>query len=35
MSQRMITVVVVALAFYLVGVKYPGIGQTALAKIGM
>jgi len=34
-SYHWATVIVVLLVAYLVGVKYPGIGQSALAKVGL
>jgi hypothetical protein len=29
------TVILVAVIFYLVGVKFPSIGQSALSKVGL
>jgi hypothetical protein len=35
MSNRLITIVVVAVVFYIIGIKFPATGQMVLAKVGL
>lgn len=34
-AHHLVVVVLVILAVYLIGVKYPALGQAALAKVGL